>query len=125
MATLAVYLVVGVLTIVILLVVWRYALAYSNFRGVRLVTCPETAKPAAVEVDAKHAALRGVFGKLNLQAERLLALARTSGSPARVFSTNRGCSGRLFGSQYLDQVASGKIMRLLREASGTNGMGKA
>ena len=67
MATLAVYLVVGVPTIVILLVVWRCALAYSKFRGVRLVTCPETAKPAAVEVDAKHAALRRVFGKLNLQ----------------------------------------------------------
>ena len=67
MAALADYLVVGVPTIVILLVVWRCALAYSKFRGVRLVTCPETAKPAAVEVDANHAALRGVIGKLNLQ----------------------------------------------------------
>jgi len=69
MAALAGYLVVGVLTIVILLVVWRSVLAYFKFRGVRVVTCPETAKPAAVEVNAKHAAIRGVIGKLNFKLE--------------------------------------------------------
>jgi hypothetical protein len=30
--------------------------AYFKFRGARLISCPETGKPAAVEVDARHAA---------------------------------------------------------------------
>ena len=34
--------------------------AYFNFRGKRLVTCPETHKPEAVDVNASEAAL-GVF----------------------------------------------------------------
>jgi hypothetical protein len=67
MAPLALYLVAAVLIVAIFLVVWSRALAYSKFRGVRLVTCPETAKPAAVDVDATHAALTGLIGKLNLQ----------------------------------------------------------
>ncbi len=67
MAALSGYFVAGVLTIVALLIVWRSVLAYFKFRGVRVVTCPETAKSAAVEVAAKHAALRRVIGKLNLQ----------------------------------------------------------
>ena len=67
MAALSGYFVAGVLTIVALLIVWRSVLAYFKFRGVRVVTCPETAKSAAVEVDAQHAALKGVIGKLNLQ----------------------------------------------------------
>jgi hypothetical protein len=67
MAALLLYLVVAVLTVAVFLVAWRRALTYSKFRGVRLVTCPETAKPAAIEVDAIHAALRGLIGKLNLQ----------------------------------------------------------
>jgi hypothetical protein len=33
------------------------AAAYLTFRGTRVVTCPETKAPAAVEVDAKRAAL--------------------------------------------------------------------
>lgn len=66
MITFALYLVAAVLTIVILLVAWRYAQAYCKFRGVRLVTCPETAKPTAVEVDAKHAVLGGI-GNLDLR----------------------------------------------------------
>jgi len=66
-AAVTIYLVAGLLTIIIVLVVWRGVLGYSKFRGVRLVRCSETAKPAAVEVDAKHAALSGVIGKLNLR----------------------------------------------------------
>jgi len=30
---------------------------FLKFRGKRVITCPETRKPAAVEVDAAHAAL--------------------------------------------------------------------
>ena len=55
------------LIFVIGLLTWRGVLAYSKFRGVRLVSCPETAKPAAVEIDAKHAALSRCMGKLDLR----------------------------------------------------------
>jgi hypothetical protein len=39
---------------------------YLRFRGKRLVMCPETQKPAAVEVDAKAVAKEAVFGDLAL-----------------------------------------------------------
>lgn len=51
----------------VFLFVWIAARAYLRFRGTRLVTCPETRKAAAVEVDAKHAAFTAPFGKPNLQ----------------------------------------------------------
>ena len=48
---------------------WILSRAYLKFRGVRLVTCPETERPAAVEVDAKHAAFSTVFGQPSLQVK--------------------------------------------------------
>jgi hypothetical protein len=36
--------------------------SYSKYRGTRIVTCPETAKPAIVEVDALHASLTSTVG---------------------------------------------------------------
>jgi hypothetical protein len=41
-------------------------LAYFRFRGVRLVSCPETAESAAVEVNARHAALTRGSGHVEL-----------------------------------------------------------
>lgn len=38
-------------------VVPKAARAYLRYRGSRVITCPETRAPAAIEVDAKHAAL--------------------------------------------------------------------
>lgn len=40
---------------------------YLKFRGDRLVTCPETRKPVAVEVDASHAALTSAFSHPDLR----------------------------------------------------------
>lgn len=40
--------------------------AYRRFRGTRLVTCPETSQPAAVEVDAIHAALTAAIDDIEL-----------------------------------------------------------
>jgi len=51
--------------------------AYFNFRGKRLVTCPETHKPEAVDVNASEAAL-GVFF-----AEPTLRLKECSRWPVR------------------------------------------
>ena len=43
------------------------ARTYLTYRGKRVITCPETRKPAAVEVDAKHAALTSAFSHPELQ----------------------------------------------------------
>ncbi|HYM11808.1 MAG TPA: hypothetical protein VEU62_13820 [Bryobacterales bacterium] len=44
-------------------VVWLLVRSYLNWRGTRVVTCPETKQFAAVEVDARGAAVSGLFGK--------------------------------------------------------------
>ena len=41
--------------------------AYRRFRGTRLVTCPETQHTAAVEVDARHAAIGAAVGTSQLR----------------------------------------------------------
>jgi hypothetical protein len=41
--------------------------AYVKFRGVRVVTCPETKKPVAVRVDAGHAAVSAAWDHAELQ----------------------------------------------------------
>jgi hypothetical protein len=40
---------------------------YFKFRGKRLVTCPETSEPAAVTVDATHAAFTAPTGERSLR----------------------------------------------------------
>jgi hypothetical protein len=45
---------------------WR---SYLLYRGTRLVTCPETEKPAAVEVDAGRAARETLLGRARLRLE--------------------------------------------------------
>lgn len=54
--TVGVYLGVAAGAFAILLLAWRALRVYFRFRGVRLVSCPETAQSAAVEVNAGHAA---------------------------------------------------------------------
>ncbi len=41
--------------------------AYLKFRGTRIISCPETCKPAAVEVDAGRAVLTEISGEPKLQ----------------------------------------------------------
>jgi hypothetical protein len=43
--------------------------AYRTFKGTRVVTCPETHQPVAVEVDAKHAAVTAARGKPELRLQ--------------------------------------------------------
>jgi len=61
------YLFAAVIAFGLLFFIWRAASVYLKFRGVRLVSCPETAEAAAVEVDASHAALSGGIGDLDLR----------------------------------------------------------
>ena len=50
-------LILGVLVLLSLVPLgWRTLRTYQKFRGKRVVTCPETGCPEAVEVDRKHAA---------------------------------------------------------------------
>ena len=44
------------------LAVWRLGGAWWKYRGQRIITCPETRRPAGVVVDATHAAA-SAFGK--------------------------------------------------------------
>jgi len=53
-------LVVGV---VLGLALQKAAQAYRTFRGMRVLTCPENQQPAAVEVEAWHAALSAILGR--------------------------------------------------------------
>jgi len=43
--------------------------AFSPYRGTRIVTCPETGRPAVVEVDALHASLTSTVGLPDIQLE--------------------------------------------------------
>ena len=49
--------------------------AYSRYRGTKIVTCPETGRPAIVEIDALHASLTSIVGLPDIRLEKLLALA--------------------------------------------------
>ena len=54
------------------LLVYRAVLAvrkYIGYRGKRLVTCPETQEPAAVDVAARKAAMEAFLGKTDLRLD--------------------------------------------------------
>ena len=43
--------------------------AYSRYRGTKIVTCPETGRPAIVEVDALRASLTSTVGPPDIRLE--------------------------------------------------------
>jgi len=60
--------VIGVLLALVLgYLLFRGLRTYFKLRGKRLVTCPETQKPAAVDLDAKHLARAAAFGTPRLR----------------------------------------------------------
>ena len=44
--------------------------AYSRYRGTKIVTCPETGRPAIVEIDAIHASLTSTVGLPDIRLEK-------------------------------------------------------
>lgn len=48
---------------------WRVAHAYLEFRGKRVITCPETEEPAAVELAAWHVAAASTFRRPKLRLQ--------------------------------------------------------
>lgn len=59
--------VVVVLGVVLAALVWWLVRAYLRYRGVRLITCPETETHEAVVVDAGHAAVTALIGRPELR----------------------------------------------------------
>jgi hypothetical protein len=51
----------------VILVAGRALRNFLRFRGTRVITCPETQQPAAVEVDAPHAAATATSGRPHLR----------------------------------------------------------
>jgi hypothetical protein len=43
--------------------------AYSRYRGIKIVTCPETGRPAVVEIDALHASMTSTVGSPDIRLE--------------------------------------------------------
>lgn len=48
---------------------WRVRRVGASLRGPRLVTCPETGLPAAVEIDVRHSAVRSTLGRPHLRLQ--------------------------------------------------------
>jgi hypothetical protein len=63
MSTLNLLLAALILLAVYFLAVRPVLRVYLKFRGMRVITCPETHASAAVEVDARHAAISAALGK--------------------------------------------------------------
>ena len=70
MGSVGYFVIYGLTGLVVVFLLVRAALAaraYIKFRGQRLVTCPENAKPAAVDVDAKRAGAEALVGTPHLR----------------------------------------------------------
>ncbi len=52
------------------LVLRRVVKAYTKYNGTRVITCPETKEPAAVEVDASYAAVTAIADEPDLRLKR-------------------------------------------------------
>jgi hypothetical protein len=78
----------GLAILLVVLLGVRLGRAYLAFRGTRLVTCPETLRPAAVELDAQLAAWTAMIG------EPVRRVAECSRWPERA-SCNQECLRQL------------------------------
>lgn len=91
--------VVGVpLALVGLQRLWVTTRAYLKWRGRRVITCPETQGPAAVDVAARHAALAASLGKTRLELSHCSLWPEREGCGqaclAQIESAPEGCLAR-------------------------------
>jgi len=64
------YALAGIAVVVgIVFAVRAFLRTYLNYHGTRIVTCPETEKLVAIDVDAPHAAVSRLFGTPDLRLE--------------------------------------------------------
>ena len=87
---------------------WLVLRAYRNFRGTRVVTCPETRRPVAVELDAKHAAVTGVTGEADLRLQACSRWPERQDCGQECLAADRGGSGRAAWSGEADQLVQGR-----------------
>lgn len=98
MNLLLLWVMVALFALVVGYLLFRGLHSYFKMRGKRLVTCPETRKPAAVDLDAKRLARGAVFGTPQLR------LSECSRWPER-----HGC-----GQECLKQIEAGPEGCLIR-----------
>jgi len=66
--TTAFYIIAAIVLVGALYYVVPFAVgAFLRYRGTRVITCPETREPAAVEVDSRHAAATAALGDIDLR----------------------------------------------------------
>lgn len=69
--SIAAYLVIAIVVLTILYFAGPPVVrTFARYRGKRLVTCPETRQPAAVDINVRHAALSAVNGPPELRLKR-------------------------------------------------------
>jgi hypothetical protein len=64
------YVVLGVLLLSFIPVTVLTVRAFRRYRGRRMVTCPETHRSAAIELDSGHAAFTTAMGQRELRVEK-------------------------------------------------------
>ena len=62
-----IWIILAILALAVGCLLFRGLRSYFKLRGKRLVTCPETQKPAAVDLDAVHLARDAAFGTPHLR----------------------------------------------------------
>jgi hypothetical protein len=66
--TTAIYLTLSLLILAGFFIIARQLISvYRRYQGLKIITCPETARPAMVEVDAAHAALTSMVGLTDIR----------------------------------------------------------
>lgn len=69
MKTEAYLLVIGIMALASYFGIRWLVRTYSRYRGTRIVTCPQTGRPAVVEIDALHASLTSTVGPPDIRLE--------------------------------------------------------
>jgi len=82
------FFVVLLIGLVVLVYVGLAVANYMRMRGTRIIVCPETKEPAAVKVDAAHAAMTSVWESPDIR------LQTCSRWPERE-DCNQGCTGQI------------------------------
>jgi hypothetical protein len=80
----------------------RIVRAWHDYGGVRIVTCPETGRPAAVRIDAAHAAMTTAAeaGHLRLASCSRWGTRGQCDEPCRFEAADPGCTAAAIASRW-------------------------
>jgi hypothetical protein len=113
----------GVLVLIVFAILLPKAVrvlrSYIRFRGKRLVTCPETQRPAAVEVDAARAAISAATGLEHLELHRCSRWPERAGCGQeclqQIALAPEGCLVRTIVTQWYAGKACALCGQIIRE----------